>query len=175
MALQGHNGHGKTHLGRAWAALSGAVVIDGTDFPDVKRDWLGRTVFLDAASHCTEPVLFALMNMALNGDIDSLLLAARQAPKDWKVDLPDLHSRLRNVHVLTLGAHEDALLEPIIRKLFEDRGRQISRECVTHMIRHCDRSVSALRLIVEELDKRAQAQKADLTKTFIARQLKSIP
>ncbi len=174
MALQGGRGHGKTHLGRAWAELSNAVIIDGINYPDVKREWQGRAIFLDRADVCAESVLFAVMNMALNGDIEGLLMAARRPPKDWSVELPDLRSRLRNVHVLTLGEHEDALLEPVIRKLFEDRGRQVSRDCVTYMIMKCDRSVSALRDVVEKLDMAAQAQRADLTKAFIARQLKSI-
>ncbi len=173
MALIGQGGTGKTHLGQAWAQRSGAVILNGYEVLEVKPAWRNRAVFLDVADKSPEPVLFTIMNLALNGDIPTLLMASRHIPKLWEFDLPDLTSRLQNVSLLHLGDHEDILLEPIIRKLFEDRGRQITHDCVSYIIKTCDRSVDGLRRVVTQLDLAAQAQKADITKAFIVRTLKT--
>jgi len=118
-----------------------------------------------------ESTLFAKLNLALNGQIRGLLLADSQAPKDWSIELPDLKSRLLNVPIVSLYDHDDKILDSIVRKLFEDRGRAVTSDLVSYLLNHCDRSVLALKDIVRDLDIAAQSQKKDLTKAFAARQL----
>ena len=148
--LTGSAGSGKTHIGQAWAAMS-------------------RQSFIDDAPTHDEASIFAQMNRALNGEIDGLLLAG---PPDWMPELPDLASRLRNTPRAIIGDHDDAILEPIVRKLFEDKGRAVSADLVAYLLKHHERSVDALRRVTDALDAAAQAQRKDLTKNFAAKTLK---
>jgi len=153
LAIIGPTGSGKTHLGQAWAHTS------------------ERAVFVDNADKMIEEDLFFLLNKALNGYIPGILLAARIHPADWPVGLPDLKSRLKNIPVARLEEPDNGLLEPIIRKLFEDRGRAISQDVVQYLMKRHDRSIDRLREVICDIDKAAQAQKADITKRFVSKYL----
>lgn len=154
LLLLGPQGSGKTHLGQAWAANT-------------------EGVFIDDASSLTESKLFAVMNQALNGEISGLLLADRTSPNEWGTRLPDLRSRFSNTPVVTLKEPDDDILEPIMRKLFEDRGRDVSQDVIAYLLKYHERTIAAQRIIVMELESAAQRQKADITKAFAAKYLKA--
>lgn len=169
LVMSGPSGTGKTHLGHAWAKLSGGLSLNAAKLSDVSASWEGRTLFLDNAELASESLLFAVMNMALNGQLTSLLMASNTPPTAWSVELPDLLSRLKNANHVTIDEHEDVLLEPIIRKLFKDQGRQISKDIVTYIIKHCDRSVASLRAFIVKLDAQARMTKSDITRAYVAK------
>jgi len=150
LLLIGPKGSGKTHIGQAWSQKT-------------------NQTFIDDASSVDEQQLFSVLNLALNGDIDGLLLAADKPAAEWNIALPDLKSRLLNVPVAHLRDHDDEILEPILRKLFEDRGRAVTSGLVKYLLKQCDRSVPALKEIALNLDLAAQSQKTDLTKAFAAK------
>jgi len=169
LILSGPTGTGKTHLGQAWCMRSQGLAFIGTHLNDVSSTWEGRALFLDDAGHTSEQVLFSVMNMALNGQIPSLLLVSILPPTHWPVELPDLKSRLKNANHIPIEDHEDELLEPIIRKLFDDLGRQVSKDSVIYIIKHCDRSVASLKNFITQLDAKARITKSDITRSFIAK------
>ena len=150
LLLVGPSGSGKTHIGQAWQKKTHAT-------------------FIDDASHEDETRLFSYLNSALNGDNEGILLASDSLVSDWGIKLADLKSRLLNTPMVTLKEHDDAILEPILRKIFEDRGRQISSDLVKYMLKYCDRSIPALKIIAKDLDAAAQSQKTDLTKSFASK------
>ena len=150
----GPQGCGKTHLGQAWASETGGI-------------------FVDDANGANEADLFAIMNRALNGEIAGLMLAARQAPSEWTVAMPDLRSRLSNAPVAIIGEHDDKILEPIVRRIYEDNGRDVSQDLIAYLLRYQERSVAAQRIIADELEAAARSQKADLTKSFASKYLKA--
>jgi len=150
----GPQSSGKTHIGQAWAAETGGA-------------------FVDDASDASEPELFAIMNQALNGEIAGLLLADRAAPGEWAVQMPDLRSRLKNTPLTVVQEHDDEILEPVVRRLFEDRGRVVSQDLIAYLLKYHERTVAAQRDIAIELELAAQTQKADLTKAFAAKYLKA--
>ena len=152
--ILGPNGTGKTHLGRAWQAASGGEFID--DAHDVDpRD------------------LFDAINRALAGQNPGLVLASSLPPTQWGITLPDLKSRLGAMPTLTLAEHDEASLEPILRELFDQAGRSVGQDVVSYVLRYCERSVDALRELVLELDVAAGSKKADLTKAFAAKYLRT--
>ena len=154
LMLIGPQGAGKSHIGQAWAAETGGT-------------------FIDNANEVKEADLFASMNQALNGDISGLLLAARQAPSEWGIQMPDLRSRLSNTPTAIIEDHDDDILEPIVRKLFKDKGRDVSQDLIEYLLKYQERSIAAQRIIANELEIAAQRQKADLTKAFAAKYLKA--
>lgn len=153
LMLAGPQGTGKSHLGQAWANETGGV-------------------FIDDASKIEEAELFKVMNHALNGDISGLLIADRKTPSEWDVKMPDLRSRLSSTPIVVLEEHDDEILEPIVRKLFQDKGRDVSQDLIGYLLKYQERSVAAQRIIAAELETAAQRLKADLTKSFAAKYLK---
>jgi len=154
LILVGPKGSGKSHIGKAWSVEANGV-------------------FVDDASKVEETELFAIMNKALNGEISSLLLADRVAPREWGVQMPDLRSRLNNTPRSVLEEHDDEILEPIVRKLFLDKGRNVSQDLIQYLLKYQERSVAQQRLIAAELEAAAQRQKVDLTKAFAAKYLRA--
>jgi len=153
LMLIGPQGCGKTHLGQAWSAKTGGS-------------------FIDDASAVKETTLFDIMNQALNGEISGLLLADRKASAEWSIQMPDLRSRLSNTSQVLLEEPDDDILEPIVRKLYEDKGRDVSQGLIEYLLKYQERSIAAQRFIAAELETAAQRQKADLTKAFAAKYLK---
>ena len=149
----GPDGSGKTHLGQAWAHET-------------------KAIFIDDARQISETELFTVLNQALNGEISGLLLADKMAPSAWNITMPDLRSRLKNIPLAIIQEPDDEILEPIVRRLFEDRGRIVSQDLIAYLLKYQERSVSAQRDIALKLEAAAQQQKADLTKSFAARFLK---
>jgi len=90
---------------------------------------------------------------------------------EWGTEMPDLRSRLSNTPVMVMDDYDEGVLEPILRQLFEARGRVITKDLVGYLLRYQDRDVGALRKLVIALDKAALADNADLTKTFASRYL----
>lgn len=150
LLLLGPVGSGKTHLGKAWAADSGGEFIDDADRVD-------------------ETMLFDAINRALSGQSEGLVLTSALSPKAWLVTMPDLKSRLNAMPTLTLAEHDEASLEPILRTLFSQVGREVSQDVVSFVLQQSERSVEALRELVHELDIAAGSKKADLTKSFAAK------
>lgn len=152
LLLLGPEGTGKTHLGEAWQSLSCGVLIDDAD-------------------KAAEADLFAQMNLALNGDVSGLLLTSRKPIKEWGVEMPDLRSRLSNTPVMVMDDYDEEVLEPLLRQLFQNRGRVVTKDLVDYLLRYEDREVGALRNLVRALDETALEEKADLTKHFAAQYL----
>ncbi len=152
LLLLGPQGSGKTHLGCAWAACHAGVV------------------FIDNAQHQEETALFDMINRALSGDIAGLLLASSVI---FTPNMPDLRSRLNAMPKAVLQDHDEDSLEPVLRHLFAQTGREVSKDVVAFMLENTDRSISALRNLVSELDIAAGAAKTDVTKYFVSRYLKA--
>ncbi|HEV2652836.1 MAG TPA: hypothetical protein VGU69_16370 [Rhizomicrobium sp.] len=168
-ALVGPPGSGKSHLTAAWAAISGAIVIDASRLDERAAAALtpGAPVAIenvDAApgtSH--EAALFALFNAG-----GPMLLTGREAPRDWPVLLPDLGSRYAALLAFTLWQPDDALLASIARKLFTDRQLDVPQTVIQRMLRSVERSPAAIRDFVARADARALAEKRPITAALVS-------
>ena len=171
LLLSAPAGCGKTHLGHAWLSRRAA---SGQFKPGKSslHSFLDRHVWLDDADEQEEAVLFSLINMALNGECLSLLLTAAKRPEEWPVELPDLRSRVSNIPEISVAPHDDQILEPVLRKIFDDMGRGVDAGLISYILNHCDRSIPALSGLAEKLDRAAREQKRDLTRAFTSSYLK---
>lgn len=168
LLLCGPGGSGKTHLGSAWAKAFGGRIVSGRMEIDPASMTNTPCIFIDSADYMAEQTLFTAMNAALNGKLGGLLLAANDPPALWGIKLPDLKSRLVNTPIARISDHDDDILEPIIRKLFEDRGRAVKSDVVAYLMKNHDRSVGAMKAVIEQLDQAASEAKRDITRTFVA-------
>jgi len=173
LAIVGPKGCGKTHLGHIWAHENQAVSLKGADVFEPKAEWKGRALWIDNAANADEFTLFALINMAITEELTSLLLSDTKAPASWNVQIPDLHSRLRNVQVARIEEPDDNLLTGIILKIFNDRGLKVSDSLVSFLLTNTERSVGALRSLIAEIDEAAAIEKVNVTRSFASKYIQN--
>ena len=173
LAVVGPKGCGKTHLGHIWAEERHATSLNGNDIFSPKKEWRGRPLWIDNAQGADEFTLFTLINLAISGDITALLLTDIEPPAQWNVQIPDLHSRLRNIQIARIEEPDDKLLTGIMLKIFNDRGLKVSDSLIAYLLTNTERSVGALRNLIAELDQAAAVEKVNVTRSFAAKYLNS--
>lgn len=146
---------GKTHLAKVWQTMvektageKKSVILDNIEH------WIG-----DAEA---EEKLFHLYNdMKEKGGF--MLLTAEMPPKDWLFTLPDLKSRLLAAPAVAVLPPDDDLRAVMLNKLFSDRQMFVSQEVIAFILPRIERSFTALRDVVEKIDKKALAEKRAVT------------
>lgn len=167
LSLNGPAGCGKTHLGRIWAARSGATLLAGTDLEGKSIADLtdlaatSPAIVIERAECAPERGLFHLYNlMRERGGF--LLLISAEPPARWSIALPDLASRLRAAPAVAVAAPDDELLGSIILKQLTDRQLHVGAGVVQYLISHMERSAEAARLVVAALDRRALTERREI-------------
>src|SRR5690606_28096546 len=84
--------------------------------------------------------------------------------------LPDLRSRLNALPVALLGEPDDAVLQALLARFFQERHIRPSDDLLPYLVRRIERSVAAAREIVARLDEAAGEQNRAISKA-LARQL----
>lgn len=167
LALNGPTGCGKTHLGRIWAAQSGAVVIEGTDLDGKSVADLtdlsaaSPAIVIEEAQRAPERALFHLYNL-MRERRGHLLLISPEAPARWSIALPDLASRLRAAPAVAVAPPDDELLGSIILKQLADRQLHAGAGVVQYLVSRMERSAEAARRVVAALDRRALAERREI-------------
>lgn len=150
LALVGPEGCGKTHLAQGWAAIANALVLDRAE-PDVTAAD-GRPVLIeDADQGVPAEALFHLINLAARTG-GGLLLTSRTAPAIWGTTLPDLRSRLNALPVAEIAAPDDAVLEGVLRRFFQDRNIRPPEEVYPYLLSRMGRSIPDAAEVVRRLD-----------------------
>ena len=177
LALIGPAGSGKTHLAEIWRARTGALLAGPEDVRSENIPALVSTGFLvleDMPGQALdERGMFHLINMARETNA-AVLLASRQFPAQWPVSLPDLKSRLKAAQVAGLGAPDDDLLRAVLVKLFTDRQLRPAEGVISYMLTRMERSLEAARQLVAEIDRRALAEKSNITRPFVSRLMRQL-
>lgn len=172
LILVGSPGSGKSHLCDVWRTTSGAALVTARQLkknivPDLMKS--GAVVVEDApGSNLDEVALFHLVNMAreVSGHV---LITSSAFPSSWRLTLPDLISRLKAAQVASLGEPDDGLLRGLLVKLFTDRQLQVDEASISYMVTRMERSFEAARTLVARIDERALAERAEISRNFIAR------
>jgi chromosomal replication initiation ATPase DnaA len=118
-----------------------------------------------------QAALFHLINLARETG-GYLLLTSEAHPPSWNLSLNDLASRLRAMPVATLGEPDDELLRGLLVKQFSDRQIAVDEPTIAYMLTHMERSAAFARRIVETIDRTALAERAEVTRSFVARLLR---
>ncbi len=163
--VHGPAGSGKSHLGAAWRAISGAARFSPGDALPAERPFAVLLDDLDRAGH-SEAEIFALLNAARLGG-GTVLVTARRAPGELKLATPDLASRLRAATTFTLGQPDEALLSGVLAKLFADRQIELDVKLLELMTRRMERSLDAARALAEALDRETLATKRRPTRQLV--------
>ena len=174
LLLVGPDKSGKTHLAHVWAGLTDAVILPaetlaGADIASLT----GRAVVVEDADRIGdgETQLFHLHNLATT--TGALLLTARTPPRDWRLTLPDLISRMQATPIAQLAAPDDALLSAVLVKLFADRQVAVPPNLIPYLVSRMPRSIGAARALVAALDGAALAAGRPITRALAGEMLDS--
>ena len=130
--LVGPRKSGRSLLARIFAAKSAGRIIDDAN---------GRA----------EEELFHAWNRA-QLDRCPLLLIADAAPPAWRIQLPDLRSRLAATPVAEIGPPDDALMRGLLERKFAQRGLDARPELIEWLVARIERSHVAVMRTVDALD-----------------------
>ncbi len=158
--LAGPEGSGKSHLGAIWAERVGAATPGGArEALDHAQSPEAPPILLDGCDRdsADETALFHLLN-AVREHRGHLLLTARDTPTLLWPKLPDLASRMRALPVARLEPPDDATARAVLVKLLDDRQLRVEADVVEFLARRCERSLGAIRELVEELDRESLAR-----------------
>ncbi|SEM60916.1 dnaA protein [Sphingomonas gellani] len=144
--LVGPRKSGRSLLSRIFAAKSGGTVIDD-------------------AERVPETDLFHAWNRA-QADRRPLLMVADAAPPAWKVELPDLRSRLGAGNVAVIEAPDDALMHGLLSHLLHRRGLDARPDLIHWLARRIERTHLAVVRTVDVLDQEMLEQRKRLSVPF---------
>jgi chromosomal replication initiation ATPase DnaA len=150
LAIVGPQGSGKSHLARAWAAATGAIVFERNP-GDISQPPTQPVLIEDIDQGIADETLFHLINVAGRSG-GALLLTARSRPAAWITDLPDLRSRLNAMPVVEIEAPDDTVLEGVLRKFFRDRNIRPPEGVYPYLLSRMNRSIPEAQEIVRRLD-----------------------
>ena len=182
MALVGPARAGKTHLAHVWMHETGARRVEACALSSdlvpelvagghlVVEDVHALSVLEDVARRAAEEAMFHLLNLAA-GEGVWLLVSGRGAPVRWRIEMPDLASRLAALPVAEIGPPDDGLLAGLLIKLFRDRQIRVSPEVVAYLVARLERSFAAMEQAVADLDARALALGRRVTRALAAEYL----
>lgn len=177
VVLVGDGGSGKTHLLEVWRQASGARLVTAALLSSEAPDRLLETgaLAIDNApgEALDERALFHLLNLTRQTG-GHVLIASETDPAQWKVQLPDLASRLKALAVARLDPPDDALLRGVLVKHFADRQIAVEEPVISYLMLRMPRSLDAARAVVADLDALALAEKSAVTRALAARVLQQM-
>jgi chromosomal replication initiation ATPase DnaA len=92
-----------------------------------------------------------LLERALAGD-GRLLLTATRPPRDWRLKMGDLRSRLEALPRLVLPEPDEALLKGLLTRLCRQRFIKLDENAAAYLARHMERTYAEAQRVVEALD-----------------------
>ena len=125
-----------------------------------------------SASLQWQVAIFDLINqLREQQESKQVIFSASCAPNFLQISLPDLRSRLNASSIFRLHAlsHDDLL--GILTKRFHLRGININEDTLTYIINRCERRISALVSVVDQLDHASLQAKRKITIPFVKQTL----
>jgi len=172
LILVGSEGSGKTHLGHLWASEVGATIINATTLMEQQISELSKAPVLVEdineiqRNQPVEIILFHLHNL-LHSEGHSLLMTSQILPGRLSFSLKDLQSRIEASIIAKLHPVDDDLLGAILIKMFADRQIYFSDKLLTYVLSRVERSYTAAKLFVEEVDSKAMTESRVIGKRLV--------
>ena len=111
----------------------------------------GGRLFDNAETH-EEEALFHAWNDA-QARRKPLLIIAEAPPPRWRIELPDLRSRIAATPQVEIGPPDDLLIGQLIVKLLGDRGIAAPPDLADYLVPRIERSYLAVLEVVDVLDR----------------------
>ncbi|MFT4090726.1 MAG: DnaA/Hda family protein [Asticcacaulis sp.] len=145
--LVGPEGSGKTHTGHVFARIIGGVFLG----PEDKLPESGQYFVVDEAEQFDQEALFHLCNRTASEN-GRLILLSRTHPLEWRIDVPDLRSRLLAMRIIEMPQPDDDGLKAVLKSRFAVRAITPSDEFLDYLSCRIDRRYSEIQKIVTEIE-----------------------
>jgi chromosomal replication initiation ATPase DnaA len=165
LCLYGPAGSGKSHLLHLWCERANGrqITPDDLDAAAVPALAAHGAIALDAPGdwQAAEPLLHLYNMLAENGGY--LLLAARTPPRQWRLPLADLRSRLLAAPAVGIDPPDDHLLVAVMAKMFADRQVRVGHDVLLYLAARIERSFAAAEVAVARLDQASLSGQRPIT------------
>lgn len=170
--LHGPEGAGKSHLAQVWRMRSNATILaaEALQVSGVPDLFSTPAICIEdlTPGKFDETALFHALNMARENQ-GHVLLTTRFDVASLHIVLPDLASRLKALPLVGILAPDDALLRGVLVKLFADRQIHVEEATISYVLLRMPRSLAAARHLVAEVDRLAMTERAEVTRSFVAK------
>ena len=149
IAVHGEAGCGKTHLAKIFQEKIGAYWVQKEDLQQTPDSILQKasTFIIDNYDEIkNETWLFHFYNLTKEYQAD-VLYCGRHSPGQSLFTLPDLRSRIRSIHAITISQPEEELLQKIMQQRFRNAGVWLPRDFLDishYVLNRIERSYTAL-------------------------------
>ena len=173
LILIGPAGSGKSHLAHVWATEANARILSVDQIHEVLGQPFAKeaTVVVEDADEIhdadQELALLGLHNLVQEAR-GWLMVTAQNPVSDWGLSLPDLKSRMDAAGMARLDNPDDALLQGVLVKLFDDRQLRIDPSVVAYLVSRIERSFASAQAVVDAVDRAALTEKRAITRPFAA-------
>jgi len=176
----GDSGTGKTHLSRIWQKKTSAIILNLNKFKKIRFDnfFLKKNIFIiENISNFFDKIkkkdkddleknLLHFYNL-IEEKKGYLILTALNSPKFWKINLPDLKSRILSSTIVKINKPNDELLSSVLVKLFLDKQILIDKKIIKFIVYRSERSFTNLQNIVNKIDKQSLITKKKINISFV--------
>ena len=176
----GDSGTGKTHLSRIWQKKTSAIILNLYKFKKIRFDnfFLKKNIFIiENISNFFDKIkkkdkddleknLLHFYNL-IEEKKGYLILTALNSPKFWKINLPDLKSRILSSIIVKINKPNDELLSSVLVKLFLDKQILIDKKIIKFIVYRSERSFTNLQNIVNKIDKQSLITKKKINISFV--------
>ena len=176
----GDSGTGKTHLSRIWQKKTSAIILNLNKFKKIRFDnfFLKKNIFIienissffdkikKKDKDNLEKNLLHFYNL-IEEKKGYLILTALNSPKFWKINLPDLKSRILSSIIVKINKPNDELLSSVLVKLFLDKQILIDKKIIKFIVYRSERSFTNLQNIVNKIDKQSLITKKKININFV--------
>ena len=128
--------------------------------PRSGKSLLARWFAASGKDRWDETALFHRWNRAQEDGRPLLLVSDADG---WRIDLPDLRSRLGGSLQLAIGAPDDAMAGELILAHAEQRGLQLPPSAADYLVPRLTRSYAAIERVVAEIDRLSLERKLPAT------------
>ena len=94
-------------------------------------------------------------------------MTALNSPKFWKINLPDLKSRILSSIIVKINKPNDELLSSVLVKLFLDKQILIDKKIIKFIVYRSERSFASLQNLVDKIDKQSLITKKKININFV--------
>ena len=176
----GDSGTGKTHLSRILQKKTSAIILNLNKFKKIRFDnfFLKKNIFIiENISNFFDKIkkkdkddleknLLHFYNL-IEEKKGYLILTALNSPKFWKINLPDLKSRILSSIIVKINKPNDELLSSVLVKLFLDKQILIDKKIIKFIVYRSERSFTNLQNIVNKIDKQSLITKKKINISFV--------
>ena len=176
----GDSGTGKTHLSKIWQKKTSAVTLNLNKFKKIKFENFflkKKTFIIENISNFFDKIkkkdkehleknLLHFYNL-IEEKKGYLILTALNSPKFWKINLPDLKSRILSSIIVKINKPNDELLSSVLVKLFLDKQILIDKKIIKFIVYRSERSFTSLQNLVDKIDKQSLITKKKININFV--------